>query len=69
MPIIYQIDPARYFIHTRCVGDTTLEDARNHLLALQADPECPSSLNVLLDLTETTGHNSIARNSSLLATR
>ena len=51
MPIIYQIDPARYFIHTRCVGDVTLEDARNFLQTLQADPMCPASLNVLLDLT------------------
>ena len=55
MPILYQIEPTRYFIHTRCVGDTTLEDARNHLRDLQADPECPQELNVLLDLTETTG--------------
>lgn len=54
MPITYQIEPERHFIHTRCVGDTTLEDARNHLQALQADPICPPSLNVLLDLTETT---------------
>lgn len=54
MPIIYQLEPDRYFIHTRCVGNATLEDARAHLLTLQADPACPSSLNVLLDLTETT---------------
>lgn len=54
MPIIYQIDPARYFIHTRCVGDMTLEDAKSHLQELQMDPGCPPILNVLLDLTETT---------------
>src|SRR5579862_2935502 len=54
MPIIYKIEPERCFIHTRCVGDTTLDDARNHLQALQTDPICPRSLNVLLDLTETT---------------
>jgi hypothetical protein len=54
MPIIYQIDPAKYSIHTRCVGAATLQEARDHLDALQADPACPPSLNVLLDLTETT---------------
>jgi len=54
MPILYQIDPATHFIHTRCVGDTTLEDARDHLQTLQEDPMCPEWLNVLLDLTETT---------------
>ncbi len=53
MPITYQFGPAENFIHTRCTGDVTLHDARNHLQALQADPACPSSLNVLLDLTGT----------------
>ncbi|HWB60329.1 MAG TPA: hypothetical protein VG733_12615 [Chthoniobacteraceae bacterium] len=53
MPIVYQIDSPNCFIHTRCVGNIALQDARDHLLALQADPICPASLNVLLDLTET----------------
>ena len=54
MPIVYQIDAAENFIHTRLVGDITIGDSREHLRVLQADPICPASLNVLLDLTETT---------------
>ncbi len=54
MPVIYQIDPARRLIHTRCVGETTLRDVMEHFETLVNDPESPPVLDVLLDLTEMT---------------
>jgi hypothetical protein len=52
MPILYAFDPDFGFIHTRCVGETTLDQVRDHLRAL-ASGSLPPRVDVLLDLTET----------------
>jgi hypothetical protein len=54
MPVIYDIDKANGMIHTKCVGAVTHEEVIGHFRQLEADPDCPSHLNVLLDLTEQT---------------
>jgi hypothetical protein len=52
MPVTYVIDKPRKFIHTRCLGDTTLEEVIGHFDELVQDPDCPDQLDVLLDLSE-----------------
>jgi hypothetical protein len=52
MPVTYQIDRTRNLIRTRCFGEVTLEEVLDHFRTLQSDPECPSRLDVLLDLSE-----------------
>ncbi len=54
MPVIYQIDAARGLIRTKCVGNVTFPEVADHFRALEADPDCPGRLDVLLDLRETT---------------
>jgi hypothetical protein len=54
MPVEYRIDPRRGMIHTRCIGDVTIEEVIGHFRELEKDPECPPYLDVLLDLTEET---------------
>jgi hypothetical protein len=52
MPVTYEIDQARRLIHTRCVGDVTLNEVIEHFDVLAGDPACPDRLDVLLDLSE-----------------
>jgi hypothetical protein len=52
MPITYQIDQSLKLIVTRCFGKVTLVQVIEHFRELQHDPHCPSTLDVLLDLTE-----------------
>lgn len=54
MPVTYRIDQARRRIHTRCMGEVTLEEVQQHFVTLGRDPVCPDQLDVLLDLTEMT---------------
>lgn len=54
MPVIYKIDVAKRLIRTRCIGDVTPEEIRDHFQALEKDPERPNFLNVLLDVREST---------------
>jgi hypothetical protein len=54
MPVVYAIDEPRKFIHTRCVGDVTLDEVLGHFDTLVQDPDCPARLDVLLDLSEMT---------------
>jgi hypothetical protein len=54
MPVTYKIDRANGLIRTRCIGDVTLEEVIDHFRVLGRDPECPSYLNVLLDLSQQT---------------
>ena len=54
MPVMYQIDPARKLIRTRCIGDVNPEEVAEHFRELERDPNRPDRLNVLLDLCEAT---------------
>jgi len=54
MAVVYQIDQGRQRIHTRCVGEVTLEAVQEHFTVLSQDPACPDFLDVVLDLTEMT---------------
>lgn len=51
MPISYAFDLDFGFVHTRCIGNTTLDDVRAHFKTLGADPALPAELSVLIDLT------------------
>ena len=50
MPVLYEIDATLGRIHTRCVGDVTLDEVVGHFRTLIEDPACPERLDVLLDL-------------------
>jgi len=54
MPISYEIDRPNRLILTRCVGQTELQEVMRHFEELVNLPDCPPSLDVLLDLTEMT---------------
>jgi hypothetical protein len=54
MPVTYSIDPHARLIHTTCTGNLTLEEVISHFQELKRDPNCPSRLDVLLDLSEVT---------------
>jgi len=51
MPVVYEIDKSRGLIRTTCIGNVTLEEVLGHFQALEHDPVCPDSVDVLLDLT------------------
>jgi hypothetical protein len=51
VPVTYRIDKAHGIIRTRCTGAVTLEEVIGHFHQLERDPECPSHLDVLLDLS------------------
>jgi len=52
VPVTYTIDASGKTVRTKCAGEVTLEEVTDHFRALQQDPECPSYLDVLLDLSE-----------------
>ncbi len=52
--ITYAIDPNKGLIHTRCVGQVTVDLVLNHFRELERDPVCPNRLDVLLDVHEMT---------------
>lgn len=54
MPVLYEIDNEIGRIHTRCVGNVTLEEVVGHFHTLIEDPACPERLDVLLDLATVT---------------
>lgn len=54
MPVSYELDAKLACVHTRCVGDVTLDEIRAHFRSLERDASLPSPLHVLLDLTELT---------------
>ena len=54
MPVTYKIDKAAGIIRTKCTGPVTIEEVIEHFHVLERDPECPSRLDVLLDLSEET---------------
>jgi hypothetical protein len=51
MPVTYRIDRELNRILTRCTGETTLREVLGHFEELEADPDCPSNPDVLLDLS------------------
>jgi len=54
MPLTYSIDSSARVIYTTCSGNLTFEEVINHFRELRGDPDCPSHLDVLLDLTDVT---------------
>jgi hypothetical protein len=54
MPVVYTIDKRRGIIRTRCYGFVTLPEVIYHFGALASDPDCPSRLDVVLDLSDMT---------------
>jgi SpoIIAA-like len=54
MPVTYNIDQIHKIIRTNCIGNVTLEEVLDHFHMLERDPDVPASLDVLLDLTQTT---------------
>uniref|UniRef100_Q02CN6 STAS/SEC14 domain-containing protein n=1 Tax=Solibacter usitatus (strain Ellin6076) TaxID=234267 RepID=Q02CN6_SOLUE len=52
MPITYQIDRRAAFIRTRCFGNVTLEEVRDHFRQLVKEPDLPQFLDVFLDLRD-----------------
>jgi hypothetical protein len=54
MPVKYKIDKANRIIRTRCTGPVTIEEVVDHFRILERDPDCPDSMDVLLDLSEET---------------
>jgi hypothetical protein len=53
MPVTYEIDKKQGVIRTRCIGFVTLAEVTDHFRALEQDADCPSRLDVVLDLRET----------------
>ena len=54
MPVTYHIDAQRGLIRTQCTGFVVLPEVLDHFRTLEADPDCPRHLDVILDLRETT---------------
>lgn len=52
MPITYVIENGS--IHTRCFGDVRLFEVVDHFQQLERDPNCSSTLDVFLDLSDMT---------------
>jgi len=52
--VTYAIDANKGLIHTRCVGQVTVDQVINHFRELERDPVCPNRLDVLLDVHEMT---------------
>ena len=52
MPVTYQIDKNESLIRTRCSGTVTLPEVLGHFRELEIDDDCPSELDVLLDLSQ-----------------
>ena len=52
MPVTYDIDKTQEIIRTKCFGEVTLPQVTAHFHALSQDRDCPSRLDVLLDLRE-----------------
>jgi len=52
MPIRYRVNSDAGLIETRCVGDVRYEEVFEHFAELEANPDLPERLDLLLDLTE-----------------
>jgi len=54
MPVTYVINIEEKLIRTKCFGNVTINEVIAHFRTLERDPLCPDSLDVFLDLSETT---------------
>jgi hypothetical protein len=54
MSVTYTIDKPLGLIRTRCFGQVTLPEVIAHFHELEVDEQCPTRLDVILDLTDTT---------------
>ena len=54
MPVTYTIDKPLGLIRTRCFGHVTLPEVIAHFRELEIDEQCPTRLDVILDLTDQT---------------
>ncbi len=54
MSVTYTIDKPLGLIRTRCFGHVTLPEVIAHFRELEMDEQCPTRLDVILDLTDTT---------------
>jgi hypothetical protein len=54
MAVTYTINAKEKLIRTNCTGNVTVREVIDHFRSLEGDPACPDSLDVLLDLSETT---------------
>ena len=52
MTVTYEIDAQRGLIRTRCHGVVVFGEVLEHFKILEADPTCPTRLDVLLDLSD-----------------
>ena len=52
MPIPYQIDRTQALIRTKCIGNVSLDEVLGHFDELEANPDCPPLLDVLLDFSD-----------------
>jgi hypothetical protein len=51
MPVTYHIDAAAGLIATRCSGEITFEEVKDHFESVGSEPLLPARLDVLLDLS------------------
>jgi hypothetical protein len=54
MSVTYTIDKSLGLIRTRCFGHVTLPEVIAHFRELEIDEQCPTRLDVILDLTDQT---------------
>lgn len=54
MPVHHEIDRQRSLIRTNCTGAVTLDEVSQHFRAVEAEPDLPNPLDVLLDLSAIT---------------
>jgi len=52
MTVSYQVDREFSLIRTRCAGDVTFAEVKDHFRELERDASLPARLDVLIDLTE-----------------
>ena len=52
MAVTYAIDLQEKIIRTLCTGDVTMQEVVAHFRELREDPNCPSFLDVLLDVAK-----------------
>jgi|SRR5690349_6163450 hypothetical protein len=54
VPIMYEINRESGTIRTKCFGQVTMPEVIDHFRTLGEDPNCPSRLDVYLDVSDVT---------------
>jgi hypothetical protein len=54
MPVTSSLDPKTRLVRTLCIGNVTFAEVLAHLQEFQKDPNSAGTVDVFLDLTETT---------------